>query len=116
MFAHAGEANVTNQNHFVIVFRERDFQMPRRIESQASEHFLVHVRDAARGFFEAVTVGIFSDRFKDQANCILELWNVNFGIKLFVFHNGFVRAGVGDWAASCCCCGEAAEITVIGKG
>ncbi len=65
VFAHALEADVLHQDHFIVFLRERFPQRFRRIGSQAGKHLGIHARDTVRSLAQAFAVRILTDSFQD---------------------------------------------------
>ena len=65
MFAHALEADVAHQHHFVVLFDEGLAEHLGRVGVQSGEHFLVHAGHTLRRFAQALAVGVFADGQED---------------------------------------------------
>ena len=78
VFAHAVEADVTDQHHFVILFREKPLQMGPGVIVQTTKHLGVHPGYAGWGLSQSLAVWIFADGVQDFRDSPLDAGQINF--------------------------------------
>ena len=72
VLAVAGDRNVADHHHLVVVGLERGDDVVTRVLPQPAEDLLVHVGDAARGEPESISVRVLADRLEDLAHGALD--------------------------------------------
>ena len=85
VLAHAVEADVPHQHHFVVLLGEHLLAGAARIEVQPAEQLGVHPRHAGRRFQQPLAIGVLADRGQNLPHRPLDPRQVDGGIDLIRF-------------------------------
>ena len=93
MLAHAVEADVADQHHFVVLLGEELPQVVPGIVVQAAEQLGVHAGDAGRRFAQAFAIGIFADGGQNLAHGASNARLIDVASGLALHERAFVKFG-----------------------